>query len=184
MRLIRESRDRYRTELTDSAILSAIGPVTGLDVLDAGCGEGYLSRILASSGARTVGVDVCDELIEAAQALNAGAAGDAGSAVFRVADVAALPLASATIDLVVANHLVNDLRDPAPAFREFARILRPGGRLVNLQLHPCFYDGRTTSTSALDYFDTQNHGQWRCSHSSIRERRQAASARLTSAARG
>ena len=47
VQIIREHRDKYRNELTDPAMLRAIGDARGLDVLDAGCGEGYLSRILA-----------------------------------------------------------------------------------------------------------------------------------------
>jgi len=54
LRIIREHRDRYRTELTDPAILDAIGDAAGLDILDAGCGEGYMARELASLGARHV----------------------------------------------------------------------------------------------------------------------------------
>ncbi|MGH3377211.1 MAG: class I SAM-dependent methyltransferase [Actinoallomurus sp.] len=55
---MRERRDRYRTELTDAAVLDAVGPCAGWKVLDAGCGEGYLARSLASRGAEVIGVDV------------------------------------------------------------------------------------------------------------------------------
>src|SRR5882762_10163043 len=57
VQIIREHRDKYRNELTDRAMLKAIGEPAGLAVLDAGCGEGYLSRILASNGATVTGVD-------------------------------------------------------------------------------------------------------------------------------
>src|SRR5207248_9809433 len=51
VQIIRENRDKYRTELTDPAMLQAIGRPEALAVLYAGCGEGYLARILAQTGA-------------------------------------------------------------------------------------------------------------------------------------
>jgi 2-polyprenyl-3-methyl-5-hydroxy-6-metoxy-1,4-benzoquinol methylase len=67
MRIIREKLDRYRTELTDAAVLSAIGPVEGQIVLDGGCGEGYMSRELANRGATVTGLDMSSSLIAAAR---------------------------------------------------------------------------------------------------------------------
>lgn len=70
------------------------------------------------------------------------AAAESESARFAVADLRALPLGSGRFDVVVANHSLNEVRDPTAAVAEFARVLRPAGRLVALMLHPCFYDGR------------------------------------------
>src|SRR5258708_31027111 len=70
VQIIREHRDRYRNEVTDPAMLHAIGEPAGLDVLDAGCGEGYLSRILAKKGANATGIDSNTKLIEAARSQN------------------------------------------------------------------------------------------------------------------
>jgi len=139
VRIIRERRDRYRTELTDEAVLAAADPCHGLDVLDAGCGEGYLTREMARRGARQVtGADLSPALIAAAQAASPGQT----AVRFREADVAALPFADASFDLAVVNHLLNDLPDITAPADEFARVLRPGGRLVILMLHPCFYGYR------------------------------------------
>jgi 2-polyprenyl-3-methyl-5-hydroxy-6-metoxy-1,4-benzoquinol methylase len=140
--IIRDRRDRYRTELTDAAVLGAIGDCAGLDVLDAGCGEGYLSRELAGRGAASVlGVDRSAELIAAAR----DAARAPGMA-FTEGDADDLPAPAGSVDLVVANHLLNDLPDVAGPVAEFARVLRPGGRLVALMLHPCFYGYRAEVT--------------------------------------
>src|SRR5580704_14865630 len=70
VQIIREHRDQYRNELTDPAMLKAVGKPARLAVLDAGCGEGYLSRILARNGATVTGVDSSTKLIEAARTQN------------------------------------------------------------------------------------------------------------------
>ena len=139
VRIIRGRHDRYRTEMTDAAVLVAAGPCHGLDVLDAGCGEGYLTREIARRGARQVtGVDKSPALIAAARAGSA----DEPAARYREADLADLPFGSASFDLAVVNHVLNDLADIVAPVAELARVLRPGGRLVILMLHPCFYGYR------------------------------------------
>ncbi|MDQ2812896.1 MAG: methyltransferase domain-containing protein [Actinomycetota bacterium] len=139
VRIIREHRDRYRTELTDKAMLAAIGPCPGLDVLDAGCGEGYLTREIADLGSRQVaGVDKSRALIAAAGVASAGQP----AVRFREGDLAALPFGDDSFDLAVVNHVFNDLPDIVGPVGELARVLRPGSRLVILMLHPCFYGHR------------------------------------------
>jgi len=139
VQIIREDRDRYRKGLTDPAILDAIGETHGLAVLDAGCGEGYMSRSLAGNGAKVTGMDISAELIKAAKAHQLS---DGLPVTFDVGSVDSLPYDVGTFDLVLCNHLLNDLEDPARAIREFARVLCEDGRIVILMLHPCFYNKR------------------------------------------
>lgn len=153
LRIIREHRDRYRTELTDPTVLDAIGDVAGLDVLDAGCGEGYMARELASRGARHVnGIDTSGALVKAAEtAMVSGTS-------FNEANADNLPFAAESFDVVLANHLLNDLPDIVAPIGEFARVLRPSGRFITLMLHPCFYEHQAERTpgsqmlSASEYF--------------------------------
>jgi 2-polyprenyl-3-methyl-5-hydroxy-6-metoxy-1,4-benzoquinol methylase len=153
LRIIREHRDRYRTELTDSAVMDAIGDVTDQDVLDVGCGEGYTARALARRGARQVnGIDSSREQVKAAEAaLIPGTA-------FSEANAGDLPFPAESFDLVLANHVLNDLPDIAGPISEIARVLRPGGRFVALMLHPCFYEHNAERApgsrmlSAAEYF--------------------------------
>jgi 2-polyprenyl-3-methyl-5-hydroxy-6-metoxy-1,4-benzoquinol methylase len=159
VQIIREHRDKYRNELTDPAMLHAIGEPTGLEILDAGCGEGYLSRILAKKGANATGIDSSTKLIEAARSQNLA---DALSVSFDIGSVDDLPYPDSSFDLVVCNHLVNDLFDPSKPISEFARVLRSSGRLIILMLHPCFYnkhaerDQATNGMIASSYFDIRS----------------------------
>ncbi|MBE1530591.1 class I SAM-dependent methyltransferase [Actinomadura algeriensis] len=163
VRVIRERRDRYRTELTDAAVLDAIGDTAGLRVLDAGCGEGYIARTLAAQGADVLGVDVSQGLIDAAAA--GPPPGGDGTLSFVRAGVDDVPAGDAEFDLVVCNHLFSHLQDPTAAIGEFARVLRSGGRLVVLTLHPCFYvenseQGAMNSVPASRYFRPRGVDQY------------------------
>ncbi|MBL1080086.1 class I SAM-dependent methyltransferase [Nocardia sp. 2] len=147
--VIREGLDPYQRELTDPALYAAIGDPAGLDILDAGCGEGYLARELAARGARHVhGVDTCAEFVDAARA-HPGHRPEVVS--FHHADVAALPLPDDSVDLVVANRLPNGITSPAQRFSEFARVLRPTGRAILLGMHPCFYAARAERGATGDF---------------------------------
>jgi SAM-dependent methyltransferase len=92
-------------------------------VLDAGCGRRTRLSAYRSRIAELVGVDLD---------ASSGRENDALDR-FVIADLCApLPFDDATFDLVYANFVVEHLRAPAPAFREWRRVLRPGGSLVLL----------------------------------------------------
>lgn len=90
-------------------------------VLDAGCGSGRVFRYETATGARVVGVDVSSEL-----------RGNPNVSDAVRGDVTSLPFRDAVFDLVLSSHMVEHLPEPARAFREMARALRPGGRLLLL----------------------------------------------------
>lgn len=148
IRIIREELDPFRTGLTDAAVLDAVGPCRGRAVLDAGCGEGYLSRLLARRGAAVTGIDRAMALVKAATERQRQ---ERARADFFRADLGAVPLASGTFDVVVSNHSINELRYPRTALSEFSRVLRPSGTLVVLMLHPCFYAPRTEKAAREDF---------------------------------
>lgn len=64
---VRQGRDLAREFLNNPAFLAFIGDLHGKDVLDAGCGEGYNTRILARRGARMTGVDLSERMIALAR---------------------------------------------------------------------------------------------------------------------
>lgn len=136
VKIIRKGLDRYRVDLTDDAVLSAAGDCNNLNVLDGGCGEGYMSRLLAQRGARVVGIDTSESLIEAA---STHPDAERLAVTHYVASLEEIPEQDARFDVAVCNHVLSDVTEPDVALHELGRVVRPGGRLIALMLHPCFY---------------------------------------------
>lgn len=99
--------------------------VQGLDVLDAACGEGYGSALLAGSAASVTGVDVSARAVEHAQERYAG-----DSLEFRVADCLDLPFEDDAFDCIVSFETLEHLEDHDGLMKEFRRVLKPGGFLL------------------------------------------------------
>jgi len=110
--------------------LGVLGDVSGLDVVELGCGTAYVSAWLARRGARPVGVDVTPAQLETARRCQQ----QFGLEFPLVeADAAETGLADASFDLVVSEYGASIWVDPYRWIPEAARLLRPGGRLVFLR---------------------------------------------------
>ena len=132
--------DSNRRLNSDPVLWSFAGDVAGLDVLDAGCGTGYLSRQLAQRGARVVAVDLSEEMIEIARAR-------APSIDSHVDSCSALrSIADGSMDMVVANYVLMDTPDLEGTLQAFRRVLRSRGVAVVVFSHPCFPQARATTT--------------------------------------
>ncbi len=123
-----EKGDANRNGLLDPVMLDRAGDVTGLDVLDVGCGEGRFARMLAERGAHVVGIDPTPDLIEAGRAKGAAVKYLLGTA-------ERLPVDDASADLVICYLVLIDVNDHRRAIAEMARALRPGGRLLAANLN-------------------------------------------------
>lgn len=127
--------DIHREVLLNPALLSLLGAVDGKRVLDAGCGEGYLSRMLAQRGASVVAADYSEKMLEiAGRRTPPGLAIEYVHANFERLEF----LQAGTFDVVVANMVLQDLAGYQAAIREAHRVLTPPGAFVFSILHPCF----------------------------------------------
>ncbi len=125
-----------RVYVLDPSHLSLAGEVTGLHVLDAGCGEGRFARMLAERGAKVTGVDLSARMIEIAGTTESG---NQLGIEYHIADIADLSaFKSASFDLAVAYVSLVDVPAYERAIAEIARVLRPGGRFQFSIVHPCF----------------------------------------------
>lgn len=111
--------------------ISLFGPVAGdwrgRDVLDLGCGGGFMSEALARMGANVTGVDPSELAIEAGKR---HAAGEALSIDYRVGVGEAIPAGSDSFDIVVCVDVFEHVSDLQAVAQEIARVLRPGGLLL------------------------------------------------------
>lgn len=97
----------------------------GRDVLDAGCGTGYGSHLLALAGARSVvGIDI-DRFSVGYARRHYGA-----RIRFDVGDIERLPYGDAAFDLVIASNSLEHLNDPGAFLSGVRRALRPGGKAI------------------------------------------------------
>ncbi len=109
----------------------------GRRVLDAACGEGYGSALLADEAADVVGVDVADEAVGHARATYSARR----NLRFELGSVTALPLPDASVDVIVSFETIEHLpADEQPRMlAEFSRVLVPGGILVLSAPNPVEY---------------------------------------------
>jgi demethylmenaquinone methyltransferase/2-methoxy-6-polyprenyl-1,4-benzoquinol methylase len=106
------------------AAVTAVDPAAGELILDIGTGTGDVARLVRRRGARVVGVDLSHDML-----VVAGAKVPSG-ATFAEASVFALPFGEGSFDAGVSAFVLRNLNDLPAAFRELARVVRPGGRVA------------------------------------------------------
>jgi SAM-dependent methyltransferase len=103
-----------------------------LDVVDVGCGEGYLTVEVARWARRVVAVDRSPAVLARAKAL-AGRR-RATNITFKRGELDRLPIDTAAADVVLLSQTLHHAADPAHALTEAVRVLRPGGQVLVLEL--------------------------------------------------
>lgn len=124
-----------RIVLLNPTLFDLLGDVKGKILLDAGCGEGYLSRMLTRQGAIVTGVDFSTTMLDMAKSRTPP---ELSICYYHGNCEALLFLESVHFDIVVSNMVIQDLPDYRAAMAEAYRLLKPGGVYIFSILHPCF----------------------------------------------
>jgi SAM-dependent methyltransferase len=111
-------------------------PLEETTCLELGCGAGQNSIVLAKAGARCIGIDISERMLEHARRL---AEQERVSSEFRKADLDALPtFGRQTFDLIHSAYGVPFAENPEQVIRTCADLLKPGGTLLFSMGHPVY----------------------------------------------
>ena len=116
-------------------------------VLDAACGPGVLARSLALRSSRVCALDLCPRMIEAARS---GRLRSRTSVWYTVGQVERLPYRSGSFNLVTCAYAFANVPQPLEALREFARVVRRGGRIVVVDVVAPEDPGRCAGLNRLE----------------------------------
>ncbi len=111
------------------ALLSLLPP---MEIADLGAGEGTFSQLLARRASRVIAVDNSEKMVE----FGAELARSHGifNLEYRLGDLEKLPIADREVDLAFFSQSLHHAQHPRTAVEEASRILKPGGRIVILDL--------------------------------------------------
>lgn len=118
---------RAEKELWRDALTRSLGTAQRLKVLDMGTGTGFLALLLAEMGHDVTGADWSKSKLNEADEKRKSS--DIPIK-FVMEDAEDLSFEGGIFDVVVSRHLIWTLSDPATAFREWARVTKPGGRVL------------------------------------------------------
>ncbi len=127
--------DFTRQHLLNPAIFSCLGDVAGRRILDAGCGQGYLCRLLARKGAIVTGVEPAEPFycyaVEREQQEKLGIT-------YLQQDLSALQNLQNAFDCAIANMVFMDIPDYQAAMRNCIAAIKSKGSFIFSLVHPCF----------------------------------------------
>lgn len=157
--------DFERTQMINPTIFQLLGAVTKKKLLDAGCGNGYLSRMLAMKGAEVIGVEPGETMYRFA--VSTEEKDHLGITYFKE-DLSQFTRFKEEFDIVVANMVFMDIPKYQSAIRNCINSLKTGGLFIYSILHPCFpgFENdwqRLKHVEVKDYF-TESSVQARYGH--------------------
>ena len=144
---------------------------SSLKILDIGTGPGYYAIILARRGYNVTAVDYSEGMLLEARK-NAGKLAEAID--FRCMDAHYLDFEDESFDVVVARNLTWNLEDPVRAYKDWHRVLRPGGCLLNFDAnwYAYLFDDDKKHDYKRDRINTLRAGvsnHWAYEHASVME---------------
>jgi ubiquinone/menaquinone biosynthesis C-methylase UbiE len=166
---VRAGHDRTHELFTSPQFMEFIPDLTGLSVIDLGCGEGRNTRSFTRRGALMTGVDISSLMVELARQEEAR---EPLGIRFEVESSAELrSFADASFDAAVSTMALMDTADFPAVAREAFRVIRPRGAFYFSVLHPCFMgrdstwardgDGRILGRMVPDYWSDKPYiEQW------------------------
>lgn len=104
------------------AILEFFGDLKGKTILDAGCGKGRFSRMMAQKGAEVTGIDLSEGLLREAK--------KSGTGIYLQSSATALPFPDNTFDCVLSVEVIEHVPDVEKSIIEMVRVLKKGGRII------------------------------------------------------
>lgn len=112
-------------------ITSLLPDKKDLNILDVGCGAGFFEVILGQLGHRVTGIDLTPEMIEKANEMIRIYGLDSDRVCAKVKDAENLDFDSDTFDVVITRNLTWTLPHPIDAYKQWHRVLKKGGVLLN-----------------------------------------------------
>ena len=119
----------YKAELWRRELTERLPQGSNIRILDVGCGAGFFEMLLAPLGYSITGIDLTPDMISKAKQL--AASHRSASAEFCVMDAEHPAFPDGFFDAVISRNLTWTLPHPADAYREWHRVLKPGGVLLN-----------------------------------------------------
>ena len=146
--LATDQRRLWRQALRERISARFPGRAPGsIEILEAGTGPGFFAILLAEAGYRVTAIDLTPSMLAEARR-NAGALSD--RIMFMEMNAQALDFEDGRFDVVVSRNVTWNLPEPKAAYREWTRVLKPGGLLLNFDAnwYRYLFDG-----AARDAFD-------------------------------
>ena len=140
-----EMRRQFFGDGVRRAAMAAADVRPGMTVADIGTGTGFLAEAALDAGARVIGVDLSEGMLQQVSARFAGRTFEP-----RQSTTDALPLASEEADAIVANMFLHHAEDPPATIAALARALKPGGRLVITD----------ADSHTHEWLRTEQHDRW------------------------
>lgn len=138
-------RKQFFGEGVREAAVAAAGIGPGMTVADVGTGTGFLADAALERGARVIGVDISEGMLDQFSTRLSGRPFEP-----RHTDGTELPLADGEVDAVLANMFLHHAEDPPATIERMARALKPGGRLVITD----------ADTHSHEWLRTEQHDRW------------------------
>ena len=131
-----ELEDEHRIFLWEQQIRRALNGRICRHVLDVGCGPGFFSVLLARLGYEVTAVDYTENMLAEARKNAAHYGVDID---FRRMDAQKLDFKDGIFDLVISRNVLWNLEQPEQAYREWLRVLKPNGTVMNFDGNFYYY---------------------------------------------